>query len=793
VAGVLLLFFGAMSVAGPAGPLMAQRSGGPGRAPDVVIAVVRDGPPVDEDIAQLIDEELGLHLPPGTRVTFKTDPSFDAGWQPGKAATVLGNALADPETDLVLAVGSLVTVAAARDDVRLTKPVVSTFIQRADVFRLPYTEGDRSLKENLSFMVIPQRVERDFEAFRRLVSFRTLVVLAAAEDLEMLGDVSQKLADYRQRLGIEMQVHPVTPDVDDALVHLPEGTEAIYLTRMPRLSREDRSRLIEGLGAREIPTFSMLGRPDVEMGALAALTPDIQEQVVRRVAINLSRLGRGASASDLPVLLSVDTRLLINARTAVQVGYLPDVETRMFATLLHPEALEEEVDELLFADALARAEQSNTALSVRDSQVESADHDQDRARSVLLPQLSADVDYLNTGMTMSGPLATLAGDSDFSASAVTGSVTLRQILYDDGARSAYRISTERFRGTEWERETQRLDVLAEAGQAYIDLGLSEALYRIRADNLRLTEDFLELARLRRDVGYSGREEIVRWESSVAEGRSDLFRSEQNVEGTRIRLNQVLAAEQHRRWRLEEPAVDPDVFPFLGGRLDEVFDDYEGWQALRDTLVEMALANAPELQALDRAVQAQQIQLDERKRRYWLPTFFADLSYADRISRSGDEILFPEEDFYTIFVGLNYPIYEGGRKGADVRRATSDLQGLERQRRFVEEKVEQRARTAMRAVENSFPRIKFSGQSAQAAGENLELVSDKYAEGLANVTDLLEAQNQKFSADQFATINIYEFFLDLVAFQRAIAWFEEDKTAEEQDRLVQEIRSAVATR
>ena len=82
------------------------------------------------------------------------------------------------------------------------------------------------------------------------------------------------------------------------------------------------------------------------------------------------------------------------------------------------------------------------------------------------------------------------------------------------------------------------------------------------------------------------------------------------------------------------------------------------------------------------------------------------------------------------------------------------------------------------------------KAARAAGENLDLVREQYSQGTVNVTDLLDAQNQKLTADQFANTAVYEFMGDLVELQRAVAWFELEKSAEERDAFVVRILSAV---
>ncbi len=105
-------------------------------------------------------------------------------------------------------------------------------------------------------------------------------------------------------------------------------------------------------------------------------------------------------------------------------------------------------------------------------------------------------------------------------------------------------------------------------------------------------------------------------------------------------------------------------------------------------------------------------------------------------------------------------------------------------------MERQTRTALRRLESSFPAITFNRIQAEAAQRNFELVQEKYSQGLVNVTDLLEAQNEAFVAQQGAAAAVYAFLIDLVNFQRSIAWFEDDRTTEEQEQLRERIEAAL---
>jgi outer membrane protein len=749
---------------------------------DVVVTVVRDGPPAGQDIVPMIEEELALHLPRGAVARFKDDPGFDAGWDPNRIDRALSNALEDPETDLVLVTGSLGTVAAA--GMELSKPVVSAFLRRADLYPLPYAGEDRSPLANLAFMVQSHRAAREVEVFRSLADFETLLVLVGEEEMPFLGMAEPQLDEVPETAGLRLEVVSVSPDVDSVLASLPAGAEAAYLTALPRLSPSARKRLIDGLTEKGIVTFSSLGHPDVEAGAFAGLTPDTRQQVVRRVALNISQLIRGESTEALPVLIRTDSRLVINARTAAELALPLAPETRILATFLYKEALEQYTAPLTFAEALQMAEQQNTLLSVQDAVTASVQENVDIAKSSLLPQLGLDMSALATDAEMAFTNAGVSADGS-----VRGSLALRQMIYDDRSVSDYKSAKKVAVSSELDLETVRLDVLADAGHAYVILARSNSFLEVDLRNLRLSEDNLELAILREEVGYSGRDEVLRWQAVVADSRGSVLLSTQDVEVARIALNQILNVDQDRTWILQEIPVDPNSFTFLDGKMASVFGNPQTWPAVRTGFSTVARENSPEIRALDELYGAQQIQVGRAKRAWYLPLFSAGATYSDEIVKGNGTIPGFGNDFYTFTIDLSYPVFEGGRKGSESAKSKIVLEGIDRELDLAHQLVERRTRTALRRVESSFPRIRFSEQSAKAATANLVIVQDKYAEGIVNVTDLLSAQTGKFTSNRLVVVSVHEFLLNLIELQRALSWFEAEQTAGERAAFADRVLAA----
>jgi len=762
-----------------AGPAAAQEALSPGTRA-VTIGVVTDGPSPGAMLDDLIEMELRrLVAARGVELTFKSPPEFDAGWRAAGMAPALRAALDDPEVDLVLTTGLLTTQAATR--ATLAKPVVSAFLQRVDLFSVADLERDRSLQENLSFVLLAGRIESDLTSLQEMEASDRVHLAIPEEFVEQLDAFGAEIVALQEASGIDLEVVALSADVPESLARVDSTVTAVLLVPTPRYSPDQRRALIRGLTERGLPTFSSVGHGDLELGAMAARTPRVATAVSRRVALNLYELIRGAEVGDLPVLITDDPRLVIAGRTAAEVGYRPSLITRGYAEILDPEALQLAEEPLELARAYELALLGNPNLAISSQQVEVSRRNRQLSLSPMLPQAGAslDVTWQDVG--------TLEGI--FPDRLVRTGVQARQMIYDDATISRYRASGRLYESQQQSYQTARLDVLQRAGVAFLRYQLARSLYQIELANLRLTEENLELARFRERVGYSGRDEVYRWESEAAKGRSDLYSRMAVAESERIALNQILGIDQGSQWDPVDIPVDSEVFPFLDGRLPSVISDIEALDVFRDIVVQLSFESAPELASVVKRREAREIELGQRKRAWFLPSLYAAFQWAYQIDRD-PEVEGLNRSLPAFELGATYPLLQGGARSFEVGRSTAELDRLLEEERLTKDLVERGTRTALSRLEASFPSIRFSRIAAESARRNLELVQEKYAQGLVNVTDLLQAQTESFGAQQSAAGSVSFFLIDLVNFQRSISWFEYERTPEERDALLQRIQAAI---
>ena len=743
----------------------------------VTVAVVQDGRSAESEIVNAINGELKRLLEGRTRVVFKTSPLFDAQWTEGQYRRVIQNALQDPGVDVLLGVGALVTQAAAEPGFSLSKPFVSVTALNGQVPRMPYRKN-RSTKKNLSFVLMPVTLEEELKAFRDLIDCASVHVALDALAADDLKALEPTLEQFSGELGMQIELLPVTSDITETLSRLPLDVEGVFLVRMPRIRTPEREAFIEGLNGRKIPTFSELGPRDVERGVLGTLTPELDKQRVRRVAVNLYHIIKGDGMANLPVFLKAEPQLLINARTAVAIGYDPNYQARMYARFLHPDAFLAGEQPLDLRKVLEMAAQGNTSLMVSGAQVEISRRDRQVSLSPLLPQVEASVAYNYTYLDSSTQLV----PDDTGAAGVS----LRQVIFDDEKISSYREAGRTYNAARYRNETDLYDVFAEAARTYLLFVQARILYQVEQSNLELLQGNLEIARMRFEAGISGRDEIYRWEAQVLRQRAIMLDRDAEVQARRIALNQILGIDQETTWRPEEIELDPEKFSLLGERMALMFQSPKTLTRFGEASIRLALENAPEIKYLDQTIQAQDIRVGQRKRSFFLPKFNAGVSYYNNFYQSPALPDLGENEVLAEVVA-SLPLFEGTRRIFDLKREESVRDELDYRMALALELVEKQTRQALKKMNGSFPGIKLNREAADSARANLEIVREKYAQGTVNITDLLDAQNTSYTTEQDAVAALYAFLLDLVDYQRAISFFENDKTPEQLEQCASRIR------
>lgn len=738
----------------------------------VSIGIVSDGPIERDDLRPVLRQEIQALLQSAYQVSFPDAWNLEGDWTVSGVQQQIERALSADGLDIVLTVGLMSSTSIARRG-PLPKPVIAVTIIDREVMGIPEMDGASGVK-NLAYITTPAPLRRDLDAFRSLGPFTKVAILAAQQMLESVPEIPANALKSVEGLGLEISLIPVGASVDDALAALPPDVEAVYVAPLLTLPEAEFDKLAQGLIARKLPSFSLRGVPEVERGLLATLHPAADHvRLARRVALYIQRIVGGEAPETLPVHFPEGEQLTLNMATARAIGFYPTYNTLGDAILLNEDA-QESARELTLRGAVEAALTANLDLAVKARAVTGGVQNVASARAHLKPQLGAST----TGILLDEDTATPYQPER----SWTGSVKLQQLLYDDKAFANLRISKLLQEALEHEYAGLELDITQLAAVAYFNVLRAKTFERVQKNNLQLTRTHLELAEVRQAVGTAGPGEVYRWQSELASSRIEVTQTTAQREAAEIDLNRILHLPQEERVLTREIGVDDELLLPTKDFATRYLNTPWQFALFRDFVVHEGVARAPELARIDQGIEAQQRALLAAKRAYYVPSvgLQAEVKREFAFGGAGAEpgggltsLFMPpaEEDTdWSVGIQASLPLYAGGGRKAGRIQAEEKLEELRAQRQAAEEKIEERIRVAAHTAGASYANIANAQARMEAAKKNLGLVQDSYGRGKASVIDLVDAQTAALAAELAATGSVYQFFIDLLELERAMAHF-----------------------
>ncbi len=734
----------------------------------VRVAVVTDGPTdreffsaalVEREVANLVGGELDIELP--------ADKRFAGNWSLQSVDAALDRAVADCDVDVVLALGILASHQAGQRTT-LGKPVIAPLVIDPVLQGFPIKSG-ASGRRNFTYAADFQSVGNEVRAFHQIVGFRHLTALVDAALLDALPELASKADELAALLRIRISIVRTGGDPGEALAAIPADADAVYVTGLLRFGEEDLRALARGLIARRLPSFSVMGRAEVE-GGLLMTTGGAQrdnERLARRVVLMIQRIAAGEEAASFDVSFPTEQRLAINMRTAREIGFSPRWEFLADAEQIEPGPAQEQPN-LTLLDAMQAALEANPALAASRARTASSAEDIRISRSDLLPALDA-----SAGLTrIDEDRASALTQAEETTSA---GLSFQQVIYSERAWAGYSISKSLYEAAQQGQRQDMLDTLQSAAEAYLNLLRAKSVETVRRSNVENTRKNLETSRVREAVGLAGRSDYLRWVSQLARDKQNLLAAESTRRQTETELMRVMHRPADQAFATVESDLDDPLAMVASPRSQGFIDTPAKWSVFTGYVVSAALEHAPEIAQTEAIVQSRQRAVSAARRSYFLP----DLAIVSNGSKAleergaGSNIVpgAPDDESWSVSLQASFPLLTGRRRNAELAQARHELRASEADRASALDGVEARARVVLHRTASSYPAIKLSRESAAAAMENLTMVTDAYARGAVSVTELIDAQDTALAADLAAADAKYTFLIDFVSVLRAMSEFD----------------------
>ncbi|MBW2402709.1 MAG: TolC family protein [Deltaproteobacteria bacterium] len=722
------------------------------------------------------------------------EPKIETNWTLERVNTALKEGLTDRSVDMIIVSGSMTGVAVGRLP-KLNKPILIPYAA-PKLQGLPQ-DGDRSGRRNLAYITGLLNFEREIKQLREIVRFDRMTLIVGEEVVKHLEAAEQPVQLASQHLGIETHLIVAGESAQATLDAIPEDTEAIYIGPFFKWSDDEMQLLVDGINAQALPSYAGGGVKWVERGALATMeTQEDEIRRMRRAAIFVQRIWMGEPARSFRISFEQRPVLVINMATAKAIGTWP-----RFAVMAEARMINDQSGTrgplITLESAMRDAVRVNLDLMAQGLEIDASYEGVKVSRGAWLPQAGADGNFLINDPAVSNSFGQAQRQFTWG---ISGS----QLLYSPQGHADLRFRRDTYWSTEHDYIAARLDTMLESGEAYLNVLRAKNTERVNRDNLKLTRKNLSLAETRNTIGVAGREEVFRWQTQIAESRSSVIGASATRNRAEIDLNRILNRPLEAPFRVPPPEDVRAVTPGSDPRLTKYLEDPWSFRVFREFMAKEALLNSPEIRSIDSTISARDELLKGERRQLGIPDIaviggFTHVPYAGGAgaepppATSGFD--FPGRQTFTWNVGAQatLTLFDGTSNYARIRRTFRELDRLHTDRAVIAQRLEQNVRSALHQAGFSYANIELTRDAAEASARNLELVTDLYQRGAADIIQLVDAQNQALGAALAAANALYDFLIDALRVQRAAGAFSLEGTQEYRDDFIKRIDAFTAAK
>ncbi len=387
------------------------------------------------------------------------------------------------------------------------------------------------------------------------------------------------------------------------------------------------------------------------------------------------------------------------------------------------------------------------------------------ARAALLPQ----VDLAGQGQILEGDRADGSRGTNTKRS-FTVSAKLSQVLYDEADFARFEVQQYVYAAQTQQLEAFRLQVAADAADAFLALDRARAVVDVQRRNRDLTAQNIETSRARIAAGYSSETEILRWESQLATNRADIATAEAALLAARFELNRVRNLPREAAVTARPATIEEYGFVYGRPAIAAAVRIPDADRRLRDALVRVGLERSPALAESSEAIAAAERQLLANRRAFWVPSLTLVAGVNHLAQSSSTSSLDLDKTEWGVGAGLAFPLLQGGAKFANERQTQEYLASLRTQRRADVATIGERVRASLAAASAARAVVDFAAEQERAAGRYFELTESSFVLGVASLIQLIDAQAQRLAADLAYTSSLYDFLQATVAAERELSFF-----------------------
>lgn len=763
-------------------------------------AFVFDGPSAkNEIIMKQFEKTITQTTAPDYKAGFSKSNVFVGDWTEQGVKTASEKAL-NSDATMVISLGYLST------QYLNEKSNKKKFVVTIDQYGLRDLGGD-------FFNPVQQSVKGAL-LFKRLINFNKAAILMNESFYKTQDDWDGFLKPKLK--GINFDVLPVSnKNIDSTMQKLSANYDAVILTPLFNLSDENKHALINKLNEKKLPTFSTLGREDVNDGVLlGAGAYDLDRKVAEATSFNIKGVLNGDKTKPKQIQFYEDEIVYINQDTADSIGYDPHLRV------------------LNNAEIISHKKPSVYSLSAVFDTLYQQNLDIERKKLLVKAarraSLAAMLKYLPTfGITLGYQTYNedYANSVALSIPEKTGvfQAGLEQVIYSPALVTNILVKKKMVDFSKHEEFLTEQNMGINVALLYIETLMLENMMNVQKDEVKESRENLAIARVREKMGKCGKEEPLRWATKLLNEEQELLDMTAELKNLKININKMLFKDQKEKFQLASlKANDPSFYTSEIHIIDYVITP-KALEQFTQMLIEEAYRVAPELAKLKAAKKMKQYEMAMYYQKFFLPDAKFNMTYTSLMNRqfskdmpylpvsptkaqgpgiagypggaywSSLNALRPDATNLQMGVFAQWKPIEGGTKIAEIARLKAEVQELDRYDEEVRTSIEEHVRGTINKALAAYFSIEKNYKAMSASGENFKKVQDMYLKGDISITHILDAQDAYKTSKVKAMNSQYVFFKELVWVQRAICAVDWAKASPEAKQFIKNVKDTLEKR
>ena len=403
--------------------------------------------------------------------------------------------------------------------------------------------------------------------------------------------------------------------------------------------------------------------------------------------------------------------------------------------------------QVTLSDALRIALSNNSIIRIAQSRLDQTSGQYAQSRAVLLPQVEANAHqaYLTINLVGLGILIPTVpqGKSDPFGS-MDARVSLSQDLLNIANREAWKSSRSKQESSLFLLQNAREVVVLDVVATYLQALRAKASRDTLVEQTSLANDLYKITDDRVRQGVSSKLEANRALQEVNALEQRRQESELAYVAAKLSLANILQARISADFEVEDTAAYGVEAP-----VD------------RDAAVQAALASRPDYRSAQAIVRAAELQVQSIKasRLPTLSTGFSD-------GQSGSTPVH-NQNTYRLQAILSFPIFTSGRIRGQIDEAQGALREAEANADQIHSQVETDVLTASAGVDWALKEVATSGANVKLSREEVELSRQRFTQGIADNTEVVNAQDRVSRADDARVRAMYTLGLARANLARAM--------------------------